>query len=189
MYKCHESAVCRSVKYQHFPGDWAEVRHLKHFYFRSLSMKICHSLTSNQMHSSTLTCKYACAESWTEEESRRSNPVQNGGQTQRLNGAGVEGLNSEKFHGFFVTSTYSPSTCIIVVLTKEPHSAPAALMKKGSWTCFTGGGLLHASVKRTLCYNGQRSSFKSLQVQIRRIKFGGGGNGKHGCFSKVCFTH
>lgn len=146
------------------------------------------------MHSSTLTCTYiymCCLkqpESWTDEESRQSNPVQNGGQTQRLNGAGVEGLNSEEFHGFFVTSTYSPSTCIIVVLTKEPHSAPAALMKKDSWTCFTGGGLLHASVKRTLCYNGQRSSFKSQQVQIRRIKFGGGGGGKHG-FSKVCFTH
>lgn len=62
-----------------------------------------------------------------------------------------------------------------MVLTKEPHSAPAALMKKSSQSYFTGGGLLHAYVKRKPCCNGRRSRFKSFQVQIRCIKSMGGG--------------
>lgn len=88
---------------------------------------------------------------------------------------------------FFVTSTYSPSSCIIVVLTKEPHSAPAALMKKSSQSYFTGGGLLHAYVKRKPCCNGRRSRFKSFQVQIRCIKSMGGGGRKTRLFLKGLF--
>lgn len=58
----------------------------------------------------------------------------------------------EKFPVLFVTSTCSPCSCIIVFLSKEPHSAPAALMKKKiPQSYITGGGLLHVDVKCKLC--------------------------------------
>lgn len=46
-------------------------------------------------------------------------------------------------------------------------------MKKSPRRCFPGGGFFHAYVKRKLCCIGQRSSFKSQQLQIQRIKFRG----------------
>lgn len=59
--------------------------------------------------------------------------------------------------------------------------------KKSSRSYFTGGGLLHAYVKRKPCCNGRRSRFKSLQVQIRCIKSGDGGERKTRLFLKGLF--
>lgn len=66
------------------------------------------------------------------------------------------------FFFFWSHHLFPPLVVSLWFLTKEAHSAPAALMKKSSWSCFTGGGLSqHAHVKRKLCCNGQRSRFKS----------------------------